>query len=280
MWPFILVLARVVRRDAASLGSISGNNLFWFFALLSMQPDSMLLIWFFIGILLLIPSLLTPFAKIPSLRLLLWPLSSGQRRLLQPFAQPLSPSANWLAAIPSLELRQILRTLDFWFAFLLAAASALYLAFGDGLDPEALPVIAMLIVLSFTTLAQNLFTLDGPARQRWKLSPRHGALLLWRKGRWLVAISVLLTIPFAPLAGLAGILAALAAGHHTSVLSPGESPAWRFTTGKLFPHGVLQILAVFASGMSVARGEYSLLAIAVAAYLLSLLFYGWILNRL
>lgn len=139
--------------------------------------------------------------------------------------------------------------------------------------------MTLLVVLSLSTLGQNLFTLDGAARVRWRLAPARGALTLWRKGRVLLGLTIALTLLLKPLAALAGMLAALAIGHHNSALAPRESPPWRFSAGRFFPHGLLQAVSCFACGIAVARGEWVFLALASFAYAASLVLYGWALEK-
>jgi hypothetical protein len=264
------------KRESASLSSIQGNNVFYWLALLSLQPESALLWWIVLGLILLLPALLSPFAKIPEARLALWPISDRAKTFLRPFTQPLRRSAPWLWHASTLELRQLLRTLDFYFALLFSLAATAYRLAWPKPEAEAIDAMSMLVVLALSTLAQNLFTLDGPARRRWKLSPARGATLLFRKGRILLALTTFLCLPLSPLAAFTAMLAALAIGHHNSVLAPQDSVAWRFSAGRFFPHGLLQVVASFACGIAVARGEYLFLAGAAAAYALSLLIYGWL----
>lgn len=267
------------KRESASLSSIQGNNVFYWLALLSLQPESALLWWIVLGLILLLPALLSPFAKIPEARLALWPLTDRAKSFLRPFTQPLRRAAPWLWRAPTLELRQLLRTLDFYFALLFATAATIYRFAWPDPEPEAIDALSMLVVLALSTLAQNLFTLDGPARRRWKLSPVSGAKLLFRKGRALLALTTVLCLPLNPLAAFTAMLAALTIGHHNSVLAPQDSVAWRFSAGRFFPHGLLQVVASFATGIAVARGEYLIFAVTITAYSLSLFIYGWLWEK-
>jgi len=49
--------------------------------------------------------------------------------------------------------------------------------------------------------------------------------------------------------------------------------------GEFFPYGFLQVIGLFSCGIATARGDLLYLAIAGVAYGISLLFYGWILER-
>ncbi len=272
-------LGKSAWRDTRSLGSVQGNNLFYFALLLTAQPESAAFLWFVLGLLLLIPALATPLAKIPEMRLALWPLPRWAQRALRLFSVPSSSAAPWLWRMPTLEARQLARTLDVWIAFLFAISGTLYRFLARTPDRAALDLLALIVVLSLGTLTQNLFTLDGPARARWRLSPQRGFVALWRKGLPVITLAVLFTLALNPLAALAAILASLALGHHNSVLHPTDSPPWRFSSGRFLPHGILQVVANFGCGVAVARGDWAFLLGAAGAYLLSLLLYGWIWER-
>ncbi|MEJ1939188.1 hypothetical protein WDZ92_54000, partial [Nostoc sp. NIES-2111] len=157
------------------------------------------------------------------------------------------------------ELRQLWRTLDFYCALLFALAGTGYRWMVPEVEAEAVDALSMLVVLALSTLAQNLFTLDGAARKRWRMTPVRGAWLLWRKGRVLLGLATVLCLPLNPLAGFTAMLAALAIGHHNSVLRPQESQAWRFSAGVVFPHGVLEGGAGVAWGVGVGRGGWGFL---------------------
>ncbi len=284
MDPLIALLRAIAvtaYREIRTLNSIQGNNFFWFALLLSMQPESMGFIWTLIGSLMVVPALAAPLARIPEIRLSLWPLTQVQARILRVFARPESHASPWLwRLLPTLELRQMLRTLDFWLAALIAGSGTAYRYLYSKPQPEAYPVLSMMVVLFLSTMAQNLFALDGlPGRLRWRISPSRGYRILARKGLVLVGMTVLLTGGLSPVGALAGMLAALAVGHHFSVFSQIDSPPWRFTMGEFFPYGFLQVIGLFSCGIATANGELVYLGIAGAAYGISLLLYGWILER-
>jgi hypothetical protein len=281
----VLALLRAIGvtayREIRTLNSIQGNNFFYLALLLSMQPESMGFIWTLLGSLMIVPALAAPLARIPEIRLKLWPLAVGQVKFLRLFARPEAQASPWLwRLLPTLELRQILRTLDFWLAGLIAVAGTAYRYLYASPQPEAYPILSMMVVLALSTLAQNLFALDGlPGRMRWRLSPSRGYRILARKGLILIVLSVLLTMPLSPIGALAGMLAALAIGHHFSVFSQVDSPPWRFSMGEFFPYGFLQVIALFSCGISTARGDMVYLGIAAVAYVVSLMFYGWVLEN-
>jgi len=279
LWTIFLALARCAVRESRTLGSVQSNNLLYVTALLSLQPASALFLWTVIGLLLLAPAITAPLAKIPEIRLALWPLSAGQGRMLRIFTRPALRRVPWLWRVPGLEARQLLRTLDVYVALIFSVTGTAYRLFARDPDPAAFGVLSLMVVSSLSTLAQNLFTLDGPARLRWQQSPQRGYVHLWRKGRWLLGLATVLSTGLSAQGAAAGMLLCLAVGHHNSVLAPTESEAWRFSSGRFFPHGFLQVVASFSCGIAVTRGEWQFLAGALLVYVASLFLYGWVLER-
>jgi hypothetical protein len=84
-------------REVRTLNSIQGNNFFFFALLLSMQPESMAFIWTVLGLVMMVPALAAPLAKIPEIRLKLLPLEAWQARVLRPFTKPETQASPWLA---------------------------------------------------------------------------------------------------------------------------------------------------------------------------------------
>lgn len=281
MLPLLRAILRTAYREIRTLNSIQGNNFFWFALLLSLQPAAMGFIWTLLGAIMMLPALAAPLARIPAIRLHFWPLTPLQVKLLKPFTRPDTHASPWLwRVLPVLELRQILRTLDFWLAFLLASSATAYRYLYAEPQEDAYPVLSMMVVLALSTLAQNLFALDGlGGRLRWRLSPIRGYRILWRKGGALILITVCLTAGLSPLGALAGIFAALAVGHHFSVFSPLDAGPWRFTMGQFFPYGFLQVIALFSCGIAAGRGNLMYLGLAAGAWLISSLCYGWALEH-
>jgi hypothetical protein len=275
MLPIFLALAKSTWRSIRSLNSVQGSNFFWFTAFISMQPDSAAFLWLLIGLLFAIPILTAPLAQIPKLRLELWP--ARVPRMLHWFARAdQTRSPRLWRALPVLELRQLARSLDLWLAVLLSLTAAFY----KTVDPNSAPIMALLVVLALSSHANNLFAADLlSGRTRWKLSPIRGLSLLLRKGLPLIAISVLLTLPLQPAAGLTAILGALAIGHHNSVLAPQDSSPWRFTLSGVFPQGVIQAACIFGLGSATARGNPYTLPAAAALYTVSLLIYAWLFDN-
>jgi hypothetical protein len=267
----LAAIAKATWRDIRSLQSVQGTNFFWFVALISMQPQSALFLWLLMFLLFAIPILTAPFAQIPRLRLDLWPAATP--KILLWFARPSQSSSPRLwRLLPTLELRQFARTLDVPLAALLALSATIFAR----QDPAARTVMSLVVTLALSSLANNLFAHDQfSGRLRWRLLPIPGYRLLLRKGAPLLALNLLLTAPLDPLAATTGMLAALAIGHHNSVLGPLDASPWRFTASSVFPHGVLQCVALFGLGVAASRGESYALPLAAGAYLISLALYGW-----
>ncbi len=108
--PAILqALARAVRRDLGSFGSLKVNNFFVFVLLLvygaavsGVAPVSAYPFLLLLAVLLLFPLSGDPMARIPPSRLGVWPLSRGDRSRLRIASLVLSP-ALWLACLASLK---------------------------------------------------------------------------------------------------------------------------------------------------------------------------------
>lgn len=246
-----------------------------------MQPEAVGFVWMVIGGILMGPALVAPFARIPALRLRLWPMGKRSEAVMRVFSRPEMRAAPWLwRGLPTLELRQYVRTLDFVLAGVLAGGGLAYRYLYTAPQADAFPVLSLLVVLALSTLGQNLFTLDGyGGRLRWRLSPRAGVWTLARKSVTLLGMGVVLTAGLDPVAGVAGMLAALAVGHHFSVLGATEGAAWRFATGEFFPWGFFQAIGLFSCGIAASRGEWVYLGVAGMGYTVSLIVYGFVLER-
>lgn len=103
-------LWRAVRRDLGTIGSLKANNFVLFVALLvygaavsGVEPVSAYPFLLLLGLLLLFPLSGDPLAKIPAVRLGVWPLSRRQRFLLRLASLAISP-VLWLAVATSAKL--------------------------------------------------------------------------------------------------------------------------------------------------------------------------------
>jgi hypothetical protein len=101
-----------------------------------------------------------------------------------------------------------------------------------------------------------------------------GWQILAAKDAAFLLIAVLLSLPMAPLAGIAAALIALALGHSPSVTQPREQIRWRFSTGVNLGFGLLQAAAM-AMAASATYYTSPLVALAcVPAWAGSLWYYG------
>jgi hypothetical protein len=172
-------------------------------------------------------------------------------------------------------LREILTTLDFYCALLLAVSLAVYRMLGRPLPREAFLAMTLLVVLALSTYTQSLFGLDGTGGlSRYRLLPVAGwRLLLSKDGAFLTA-AVVLTLPGDPVAGLGSALVVLAIGHSTSVDRPTAQIRWRFTMGPSIGLGFVQAILMGVAGSAVFfRGPLFLLP-CLAAWAGSLWWYG------
>ena len=314
--PVLSALFRAVRRDLGTFGSFIANNFFLFIALLmagafsaGVRPVSAYPFLTLLLFLMLFPLAADPLAKIPAVRLGLWPLGRRQHFALRAVALALSPmlwltvaiavrlgrpefalalvvvpllthslaTPRWqpLRRVPAFgelmrnNLRQMLSVLDPY----LAALISLFAVFGRVRVLEGGAAgMAMLIALALSTYAQCLFSLDGPAGvTRGKLLPVAPWRILVAKDAAYLAILFVLVLPVEPVTGLTCGLLALAIGRYPSVRYRLPVLRWRFTSGRVF-FGALQIVAGAAA---FTQSQYRLIVLAVASaiWLISL-FWG------
>ncbi len=312
MWPVVRTLWRAVRRDLGSFGSIVANNLFLFVALLAAgafsaggRPLSAYPFLALLGFLMLFPLAADPLAKIPAVRLGLWPLDTRQRLALRAVGLLFSPML-WLVvglavrlgrielalavvAVPLLthslapprwqplrhvpafgelmrkNLRQMLSVLDPY----LAAMLAVFAVVGRVRVVEGGATgMAFLVALALSTYAQCLFSLDGPAgAARYGLLPIPAWRVLLAKDAAYLAILLVLVLPIEPVAGITCGLLSLALGRYPSVRYRLPVERWRFTSGRVF-WGALQIAACAAT---VASHRAAIFAVAAVLWAVSLL---------
>jgi hypothetical protein len=121
-------LTRAVRRDLATFQSIAANNFFFFVALLmygafnsGTKPSSSYPFLLLLGFLMLFPLSSDPLARIPRVRIGLWPLTRFQRFLLRLASLVLSP-VLWVTLLLILKTSP---SLALFFATLAIGAQAL-----------------------------------------------------------------------------------------------------------------------------------------------------------
>jgi hypothetical protein len=134
--------------------------------------------------------------------------------------------------------------------------------------------------MAISTYAQCLFGLDlaSSATTRYRLLPLRGWEILLAKDLAFLGVLLVLVLPLGPLPGLTLGLVALAAGHHVSVFRNARMRKWRFAGGRVFV-GVIQGVAGFAMGFAEHQQGILYFAVAAAAWVISLMFYGWRWDR-
>jgi hypothetical protein len=147
------------------------------------------------------------------------------------------------------------------------------------LAPEAFLPLTVVVMLALSTYSQTLFGLDGePGMTRYRLLPVAGWQLLAAKDAPFLLLSLLVTLPLAPAAGIGAALAALAMGHHASVHHHSDQVRWRFSSGISFGVGIFQVVIMSATAAAVHAMPW-LLIVCAAAYAWSTRSYGGVLER-
>ncbi len=149
-------------------------------------------------------------------------------------------------------LREMLGTLDFYLALLLAVSAA-GARIAHLLPPDGYVPMTFLIVLALSSYAQCLFGLDGEGGMaRYALLPIRGWQILAAKDAPFLLAAVVLTLGAAPLSGISAALMALAVGHQPSVKKPVGQQRWRFFSGASFANGITQACLMAAAAMTTA----------------------------
>jgi hypothetical protein len=144
-------------------------------------------------------------------------------------------------------LRETLSTLDFW-GSAAVGAFPIGLRIAGALTPDALLPSTILVMLAISTYAQALFGLDGEGGMtRYRLLPVPGWQILAAKDVAFVLLSVMLTLPLAPAAGLAA--AHGAGGRAAGIGKPPQRPG----ALALFERGWIR--CEFVSGRRDVRGR-------------------------
>jgi hypothetical protein len=182
-------------------------------------------------------------------------------------------------AIMRLQWREMLRTLDPYVALVFVLCSMLYKLSGRPLDSAAPRIMSLVVALAMSTQTQVLFGLDGSGVARYRQFPLRGWRILLAKDLAFLALLGLLVLPLDFVSGMIAGVAALAVGHHRSVLNVVSQAQWRFTSGMLFPDGAIQIVVLFGAGSNIKEHGLWLPALCIFAWLASLLFYAWQWDR-
>jgi hypothetical protein len=177
-------------------------------------------------------------------------------------------------------LREIFSTLDFYLALLLSASALAYRLVGLQLPQEAFLLLTLLTVLALASYTQCLFGLDGDGGlARYRLLPLRGRQILLAKDGAFLAVVVVVSLPLAPLAGLSAALVCAAIGHGPSVKEARPQQPWRFSSGSSIQLGFLQALAMGIAGAAVLFTSSWVFLICLAAWGVSLFWYGRELER-
>lgn len=177
-------------------------------------------------------------------------------------------------------LRGMFTTLDVYCGLLLSG-SMLAFRLILPVPRDAFPAITILVVATLSSYAQCLFGLDGRGGlSRYRLLPVRGWQVLAAKDAAFLLVAIVLTLPLAPAAGLGAALMALAFGHRISVEAPRPQVRWRFSTGGTFlPYGLVQVAAMALAAAYIFYYGVWFLALAIAAWIGSLWWYGKSLER-
>lgn len=177
-------------------------------------------------------------------------------------------------------IRELLTVLDPYAALILTISGILYRSLSAQVEPDALMMLSLLIVLAMSTYALCLFGLDTDSSfTRYRLLPLRGWQILLAKDVAYLLVLTILILPLAPLAGFAAALMALAVGHKSSVEQPVPQNRWRFTGGANISVGLVQIFLMFSAGTMVGRTSQLVLLPCLAIYAGSLWWYGRRLER-
>jgi hypothetical protein len=186
---------------------------------------------------------------------------------------PLLPGR--FGGLVSHNVRQMLNVLDTWLAILIGVVAFMYRLVSPHPDPEALPILGILVALALSTYSQALFGLDsGSAMTRYRLFPLRGWQILLAKDVASLGILLVLVLPLSPLPALTFGLTALTIGHHSSVMIGMPQRRWRFTGGRLLPVGALQAIASVGLAFAEMRSGLVVVAPVVAVYLVTPWVYG------
>jgi hypothetical protein len=174
----------------------------------------------------------------------------------------------------------MLTSLDIYLALVLSLCSIAYRGLAAKPDPAAFPILAILIALAAGSYAQCLFgrDLESSAVTRYRILPIPGRTILFEKGLAFLLITFLLTAPVHAVVGLTYGFAALAFGHHASIIHAAPLRAWRFSGSRLYIGVIQGVFGIILAFGAAERGSRYLCASA-GLYALSLFVYGRIWDR-
>lgn len=201
-----------------------------------------------------------------------------------------APALNALRLIPAFggaigglirkNARELLTTLDFYLAVAVCLVGIAYRAFMRPVEPDAVMMLSLLVVLALSTFALCLFGLDTDSGfTRYRLLPLAGWQVLLAKDVPFLIVVTLLTLPLAPLAAIAAALMALTVGHYSSVKYSIPQKPWRFTGGASLGAGLVQAFLMFSAGTLTARTSLLVLFPCAGLFAASLWQSGRVLER-
>ncbi|HEX6545596.1 MAG TPA: hypothetical protein VF023_04765 [Bryobacteraceae bacterium] len=173
------------------------------------------------------------------------------------------------------DIRDLFTLLDTWLAILFCTGAVCYRFLSRNPNPAAFPTISILIAIILSTYMQSLFGLELKlSLVRYRLLPLRGWEVLLAKDVAIFGLLIILVLPLSPLTGITAGLAALAIGHHSSILIHLPQKRWRFASGTIWPVGIVQIAGCFTLGLGEQQKGIVVLALTGAAYIFSLWWYG------
>ena len=193
----------------------------------------------------------------------------------------LPPVPTYLGRLVQKNIREALSMLDAYLAAVMAVCGAIFRVVKPDAGPDAFLGVAILTVIALSTYAQCLFALDsGSGFTRYKLMPLAGWRIIAAKDAAFLLVLFPLVLPLAPVAGLAAGMAALAVGHHASVLHRRPQPRWRFTGGANIETGILQVFCLVSAGVTTYRTTWYFIFVSAAALAASIWYYGRRFDRM
>ncbi|MDQ6664441.1 MAG: hypothetical protein M3Z23_08610 [Acidobacteriota bacterium] len=219
------------------------------------------------------------------LRFLVLAVSFHVAGLAFSFVPAFDPRMNPLRRVPAFpgqvgglirkNAREMLTILDVYAAIVVSLSGLIYRFAGRNPEPDAFFGLALMVVLALSSYAQCLFGLDSEGGfKRYQLLPLRGWQILLSKDIAFLLLLFVLALPLSLSTALAGGLAALTVGHHTTVRIPVPQAPWRFTGSPSIGISIVQTVAMFGAGGAAYRVSSLVLAPCAAVYLASLWFYG------
>ncbi|MGI8988074.1 MAG: hypothetical protein ACR2I2_00650 [Bryobacteraceae bacterium] len=201
------------------------------------------------------------------------------------FVPALDRRMNPLRRVPALpgqlgglirkNVREMLTTLDVYAAMVVSMSGLIYRFATRNPEADAFFGLALMLVLALSSYAQSLFGLDSEGGfARYRLFALRGWQILLSKDVAFMLMLFVLGLPLSLATALAGGLAALAIGHHTTVRIPVPQAPWRFTGSPSLRVSIVQTVAMFGAGGAAHRVSGLVLVPCVAVYFGSLWFYG------